>query len=196
MKPTFACRVTISDRDYARVASYSHAIHQKQALKNSRDQQRGDTGSARFTHCLIGKLGEVGAAKLTGGEVDFSIWQSGSRGRDQFEPDITFPKEAFFKDLKLHVKTCNFNNTSVYNNKLIPSGRSSWTVDIADPIYSRPGSKDVIVLMFADDRGRVYGLGWVWAAYVQRLWKPCFAAHMKHKRAIYYSDIQSMLHSF
>lgn len=195
MQSIFAYRVQVSDKDYARVASYSRAINQKQAQKNSRDQQRGDVGNARFTHCMIGKLGEVGAAKLTGGQVDFEIWQSGSRGRDQFEPDITKAHD-FFKDLKLHVKTCNFNNATVFSNKLVPSSRNSWTVDVADPIYSRPGSKDVIVLMFADDRGRVYGLGWVWAAYVQNLWKPCFSAHMRHKRAIYFSDIQSILHPF
>jgi hypothetical protein len=183
--------INISHTDYQKVLKYSREILVKQQQKNSRDQQRNDTGNYRFQQCVVGKLGEVGAAKLVKGTVDFNVWTSG-RGASQFEPDIQNP-QAGFQDFQIHVKTCNLQHGRQVGRKFLPSPSSSWTIDINDPVYRRPSPTDILMLMFASDSGIVYVYGWVYAAQVQALWRACRSPHMAHKRALYLSEVTPLV---
>lgn len=183
--------IAISHSEYNQVLRYSRALQQKQACRNSRDQQRQDLGPFRFHQYVVGKLGEVGAAKLVKGTVDFDIWPSG-RGADQFEPDIQSP-QAGFEGFQLHVKTCNLQHGRLIGNTFKPSATSSWTIDVNDPVFKAPTRKDILMLMFASESGAVYSLGWVYAAQAHPLWRPCRSPHMQHKRALYLADVQNIL---
>lgn len=189
-----ATRVPVWRKDVERVHSFTQAIQIKQNRSGSRDQIRGDVGQHRINNCLIGKFGEVGAANVVGGSVDFEVWGTGRRGADQFEPDIRQPKQQQLMGKHVHVKTCGLKHGMVKTDKFYPSNSSSWTVDVNDPVFRQPSSQDVIVLMFANERGDVYSFGWVAAMDVVRMWKPCFSRNMAHKRAIYVGDLIGVIH--
>lgn len=193
MSLPIATRVPIWRKDFEKVHSFSEAIKIKQSKMGSRDQIRGDVGQHRLANCLIGKFGEVGAANVVGGSVDFAVWGTGRRGADQFEPDISQPKQQQLVGKHVHVKTCGLKHGMVKTDKFYPSSSSSWTVDVSDPVFRQPSSRDVIVLMFANERGDVYSFGWVAALDVMRLWKPCFSKNMAHKRAIYVGDLMGLV---
>lgn len=141
---------------------------------------RGDVKN-RFNQNLIGKLGELGAAKLIGGKIDMRIWETGSRGADQFEGDVVGAR-GLYRDYNIHVKTCHLRLRNM----------ASWTVDANDPLM-KGYENDIIILMMADEEGRVKGVGRVMARDVASLWKRCVSNHMQHKRAIYAEDIANYI---
>ena len=151
---------------------------------------RGDTGSYRRNNCLVGKFGEAGASIMLGGEMACDVWATGSRRGLQFDPDITTVKGPF-SSYNIHVKTCHMKHGRLIDGTtLLPSASASWTIDASDPVMLCPSSSDIIVLMFANEQGDVFGLGWVYALDVACLWKPCRSPYMRHKRAIYFPDIK------
>lgn len=176
-------RVVVSAEEHRKVVDFCTAIAAKQAGRNSRDRMRGDVGSARFTQGVIGKLGEVAVASLTGGTVDFSVWSTGSRGLDQFEPDIPNPTVQPFGGKRIHVKTCNAKYAR----------SPSWTVDVSDPIRTTPTAEDVLVLALANESPNVDIVGWLPATDALPHWKECYSPHMAHKRAIYMGDVRPLI---
>jgi hypothetical protein len=191
----FAKSVWVSHCEMVEVKGFCDKIMAKQAKPGSRDYINKDMGKNRITNNMIGKFGEVGAAKVTKGVVDFKVWSSGSRGKDQFEPDITGAMDHMFKGFNIHVKTCNAKHGSMRAGRLYPDVSASWTVDVNDPVFRRPCNNDIIVLMFASDKGRVFVLGWIKATVAMRLWRPCKSVFMSHKKAIYFSDVAPLVTS-
>lgn len=182
----FLCRrVNVSRDDINKVQSFCQAIQQKQDRYGSRDRSRGDTGRHRFLNGFIGKIGEVGAAKIFGGKVDFRVWATGQRGIDQFEPDIETTSTSY----NLHVKTCHMKHTMRSQRGVVPTETASWTIDVSDPLMKNPSDHDRIILMFASDHGDVHYLGWIDAKAALPFWKPCLSPTLSHKRAIYIHDI-------
>jgi hypothetical protein len=177
-------RIEITPEEYAKVEEFCTQIAAKQAGRNSRDAMRGDTGAARITQGVIGKLGEVAVAKLIGGDVDFRVWQTGSRGLDQFEPDISNPTHKLFAGKHVHVKTCNAKYTR----------SPSWTIDVADPVRTHPTLEDILVFALAGESSLTVDIvGWTPASNIVSLWKPCISSSMSHKRAVYTPDISGHL---
>lgn len=176
-------RVWITPDEYAKVEAFCSQIAAKQASRNSRDRIRGDTGPARLTQGIIGKLGEVAVANIAGGTVDFRVWETGTRGLDQFEPDILDPTQPPFVGNRVHVKTCNAKYAR----------SPSWTIDVADPVRTRPDPADVLVFALAGETLSVDIEGWIPASELVTLWKPCISASMSHKRAVYTADIARLL---
>lgn len=186
-----ACRRIVLGRDEMnRVESFCKKIQHKQSLKGSRDMQRNDVGKHRIINGLIGKLGEVGAAKCFGGVVDFRVWKTGARGLDQFEPDLALNEGAH----RFHVKTCHMKHTQRTPKGVFPKTTASWTIDENDPMMTHPDKQDIIILMFASDEGSVCYLGWVHATHMQGFWRPCLSQALSHKRAVYIRDIWKHIH--
>lgn len=182
----FLCRrINVTRDDITRVQNFCQAIQQKQDRYGSRDRSRGDTGKHRFLNGFVGKIGEVGAAKIFGGTVDFRVWATGQRGLDQFEPDIASSSSTY----NLHVKTCHMKHTKRSPRGVVPTATASWTIDVSDPLMKNPADRDRIILMFASDYGDVQYLGWIDAKQALPFWKPCLSSTLSHKRAIYMNDI-------
>lgn len=192
----FAKFVSLSRGDHAQVKSFCEKICVKQSTPYSRDFKNNDQGPRRHGNNLVGKYGEVGAAKIIGGEVDFKVWSTGSRGHDQFETDIMAPTHRSFKGYNVHVKTCHAKYGIRKGDRLFPDSSASWTIDASDPVFRDPSPRDIIVLMFATDDGRVWGLGWVKASLLYHMWRPCKSVFLSHKRAVYYADIAKSVSSF
>lgn len=192
----YGTSISITKTELAKVDAFCRQIQIKQSHRGSRDLKHHDTGKGRLLNNLVGKLGEVGAAKVVGGEVDFHIWATGAKGRDHFDPDIINPTTSYFRGKDIHVKTCHSKYGTINKDKIYPSARSSWTVDARDPILVQPSNRDILVLMFADEQGNVFSYAWVEAEKVQPFWRPCMSAFMAHKRALYLQDIKDMLRYF
>jgi hypothetical protein len=178
-------RIFLTKDDILAVENFCQQIQDKQNKQGSRDVRRNDVGDHRILNGMIGKLGEVGASKLFGGTVDFRVWDTGRRGLDQFEPDLQNPKSPY----RFHVKTCHIKHTVREENNTYPLPTASWTVDQSDPVMTRPHKDDILVLMFASNKGSVHSLGWLKATEMKELWKPCVTATLSHKRALYIGDI-------
>jgi hypothetical protein len=178
-------RIFLTKEDFLTVETFCQKIQDKQSQQGSRDIQRNDVGHYRILNGMIGKLGEVGASKLFGGTVDFRVWDTGRRGLDQFEPDLQNPKSPY----RFHVKTCHIKHTVREGTNTYPLLTASWTIDQSDPVLHCPKKDDILVLMFASNKGSVHSLGYVKAIEVKDLWKPCVTATLSHKRALYIGDI-------
>jgi hypothetical protein len=188
-------QVLLSEQDVWRVKDYSYRIRIKQSERWSRDSRRGDNGPRRQTQCELGKLGEVGASRVIGGVVDFRVWRTGCRGKDQFEPDIVH--HPWMQGCRIHVKTCNAFHGNLFDGRLYPTGYASWTVDVNDPLLTHPRSDDIIILMMGrPDDAVVYAIGWVYASQVTSLWENCVSAHMSHKKALYWHSVKDVLYNF
>lgn len=183
--------IELLPEEVARVHEFVGQLATKQAQRGSRDRYHRDTGEHRFGQNVIGKLGEVAATHVVGGDVDFTVWVAGSRGIDQFEPDIvttkTRPKHRRFAHFVVHVKTTHLK----YIND--PT-RISWTIDRTDPLLDGGDGSEIIVLMFAEESGRAAAFGWVFACDVAELWKPTI--NLPHKLAIYYLDLLDVVQRF
>lgn len=182
-------KVNLNKKDIRDVLKFSDEMNIKQKRNGSRDKIRNDIGRNRIMNGIVGKLGEVGAAKLFGGSVDFRVWETGSRGSEQFEPDLnnTTSKYSF------HVKTCNLKYTIRKGCNVTPLRSASWTMDKSDPLINRSTEYDIIILMFASTEGLVGCLGYCKAVDLRRLWRPCISRKMLHKKAVYYPDIKSKI---
>lgn len=173
--------VSLTDAEMRKVYDFVGKMRDKQEKRGSRDFLNNDTGGLRLGDNIIGKVGEFSATKVVGGDVDWRIWETGSRGADQFEPDIT---GHLYGNKKFHVKTCHSKH---------PLSRTSWTIDRKDPIIETPGSEDWFMLMVANDEGQSAFIGFVKADSAKPYWKNCISSHMAHKRAIYYDDIKGLI---
>lgn len=192
----YGTSVSMTKMDLAKVDAYCRQIQVKQSRPGSRDHKHRDTGkdqNDRYWNNFVGKLGELGAAKATGGTVDFAVWPTGFQGRDHFDPDVVAPSKDIFHGKHLHVKTCHTRWSTIHHGKIFPSARASWTVDARDPILVQPTNRDLLVLMFADEEGQVFSYGWVEATRIQSFWKPCASKFMSHKRALYLHDIKDLV---
>lgn len=188
--------ISINSSELATVTGFCEAIQRKQSKPGSRDEHNNDKGQRRFGNNFIGKIGEYAATKIVGGVIDMRVWNTGSRGADQFEADImeseVNPIITPFKGYKLHVKTCN----SKHIFKGQPGNTASWTADRHDPLVVSPKRDDIIIFMFADNSGICHAVGWVYAQEVQRYWKACVSEHMKHKVAMYFKDMKHLIYKF
>lgn len=192
MAPSLRCtQVSLSDPEVDSVKQFVERMLHKQNQLGSRDFVRNDLSMKRIGHNFVGKLGEVAAAKLLGGHVDFRVWTTGTRGIDQFEPDIT----SGMRSNRYHVKCCHTNHTVHKRSGVVPGPKASWTADAKDPLTSKPFPHDILVFMFAseDTPHQVLALGWVYAKEVTHLWRPCRSDHMRHKCALYYTDAQDVM---
>lgn len=194
----FCEQIEISKKEKDIVQEFCEKLYKLQQKDGSRDVIRNDTGSHRLIQGLIGKFGEVGASKVIGGNINFTIWEKNSRKGDFFDPDIIETHENKIKllDLKnkrLHVKTCGTQHAIKLQKRIIPTLKSSWTIDISDPIYRNPTMDDIIILMFSSPKADVFYVGYVYAYEVQNLWKPCLNPILTHKKAIYYEDIKKFI---
>ena len=169
------------------IKKFVRDLEQKYTSDNLRDYMHNDTGRRRRSQFIIGKIGEVAAARLIGGWIDFRIW---SRGLT-FDPDITSPTHHLFKDKRVHVKTCNAKY--IDKKRLSVSSRASWTLDRGDPIWRTPTDQDVIFLMFAT-LTQSFMLGFLYARDILDKWRDCFDTRLAHKIAIYYPDIKDKIH--
>jgi hypothetical protein len=189
-------QVVLNDNDFAVINGFCQAIQQKQNKYGSRDFHNNDTGIRRFGNNFIGKIGEYAATKIVGGEIDLNVWNTGSRGIEQFEADIINTEEhpivPKFVNNKLHVKTCN--DKHIINMR--PGFKASWTADRNDPLVTKPQKDDIVIFMFAGSSGKTYALGWAYATQIQRLWKNCVSEHMKHKVAVYFTDVRPFIQRF
>jgi hypothetical protein len=189
----------LTEKQYYQVRDFCVAIRDKQQRRGSRDHINNDTSAFRLSNDMVGKLGELAATLICGGTTDLRVWNSGSRGIDQFEADIVnceiTPIKAKFSKMLLNVKTCNIKHIKYDKRRDVyyPSNSASWTVDKNDPLMTNPKEDDVLVLMFADDRGNAFYLGYVFATEIAECWKACLSPHMAHKRAIYYPDISKFV---
>lgn len=193
MHVIFGRLVAIRAADRIVVHNYTKRIMDKESKTGSRDQLRGDT-VGRIDNNLVGKYGEVGAAAVLGGHIKFDVWKTGSRGI-AFDPDVVC-NSGRFASCNVHVKTCHLKHGKMSGMYVYPCDTASWTVDVGDPIYVDPSSNDIVVFMFADQYGKVYALGWVYAYQLFYMWRACVSKHMLHKRAVYWPDIQHIVKSF
>ena len=177
--------VQLSKEELDQVIEFARKIRQKQSKPGSRDHMNEDLTDRRLENEIIGKVGEYAVAKLVGGTIDLRIWESGTRGYSQFEPDISDATHTDFVGKSIHVKTCHL--------KYIRSSQRSWTVDQNDPIIQKPKPTDIIFLAFASATGQSLIHGHVLASHVQPYWKACVSTFMAHKRAIYYNDIKALI---
>jgi len=177
--------VQLSKEELAQVIDFAQKIRQKQSKPGSRDHVNDDMTDKRLENEIVGKVGEYAVAKLIGGTIDLRIWESGTRGISQFEPDISDATRPDFVGQAIHVKTCNW--------KYLNAPQRSWTVDKNDPIIQKPKPTDIIFLAFASANGRSLIHGHVLATRALPYWKPCVSTFMAHKRAIYYNDIKALI---
>ena len=177
--------VQLSKEELDQVIEFARKIRQKQSKPGSRDHMNEDLTDKRLENEIIGKVGEYAVAKLVGGTIDLRIWESGTRGYSQFEPDISDATHTDFVGKSIHVKTCHL--------KYIRSSQRSWTVDQNDPIIQKPKPTDIIFLAFASATGQSLIHGHVLASQVQPYWKSCVSTFMAHKRAIYFNDIKALI---
>lgn len=195
-------KVSLTPAEYQQVYDFCEKIEQKQSKEGSRDHHNNDRGPRRLENAIVGKAGEFAATKMTGGIIDLKVWETGSRGVDQFEADIiddaANPLDAQFKGLNLHVKTCMLKHAKMdVSGEVVPEKTASWTIDARDPLRNSTDDKDIIILMFAEgSQGKAYALGWVKAKDVSSWWRRCLSPHMSHKRAIYYPDIKPLINLF
>lgn len=195
-------RVSLDSAEYAEILEFCKKIQEKQNKVGSRDFHNNDTGSNRLYNGMVGKVGECAATKLVGGIIDLNVWDTGTRGIDQFEADIIGtddkPLLAPFDGMNIHVKTCALKHAKMdVDGEIVPEQSASWTIDIKDPLMKNPSDKDILVLMFAEEfKGKAFALGWVKAKDVVTWWRRCLSAHMGHKRAIYYPDIKQLINLF
>ncbi len=190
----FCEQIDISNKDKELVQKYCEKLYNYQLKEGSRDNIRNDTGTHRLIQGLIGKYGEVGACKIIGGTINYTVWDKTTRIGELFDPDIIESKENKikinnFKNKNLHVKTCGLQHAIKLQKKIMPKLNASWTVDIADPVYKNPSLDDIIILMFSSPKAEVYYVGYIYAYEIRDLWKPCQNIVLQHKRAIYYQDI-------
>lgn len=169
--------IGLTNNDITEIGIFVRKINQKEQKVGSRDHINNDAGNLRKLNQIIGKVGEVAAAKFTGGNIDFTIWDTGSRGSDQFEPDIQNPT-GNFSGKNVHVKTTS-------------NLEWGWTIDRADPLIQKPDPDDVYVFMFYNGKGKPQLVGWVEASTLVGKYKP--TKKLKHKVALYYPDIKNYL---
>ena len=170
--------VSLTTEEFNSVYNFCNEIMVKQSKRGSRDDMNKDKGTKRFENNLIGKIGEFAVSKVIGGSIDLSVWKTGTRGIEQFEPDIVGHK----LDYDVHVKTTHIK----YSKDLT---RASWTADKKDPIVDRSDKKQIIVFAFAGLDNKAIVLGYAFSNELQSYWKECVSSHMKHKVALYYKDI-------
>lgn len=187
--------VYLNDDEMNVIRNFCYKITEKENQRGSRDRRRNDTGPDRALHGLTGKIGEYAATRVYGGVVDFTVWETGTRGLDQFEPDIiddpTSPIIQEMAGKRLHVKTCSAKYLAPDTTTIRPARTASWTIDRQDPLVTSPSDDDVFVLAFASTLSRAYVYGHVPATAVKPFWKPCIA--LRHKVAIYYPDIRHLI---
>lgn len=194
-------RIVLNEEELTMITDFCETMKTKQLKSGSRDNIRKDNNTERrFMNNVVGKIGEYSATKITGGKVDFSIWETGSRGKDQFEPDIFETEDCQlnepFQNKNIHVKTCAGSHQYLVKNlkgEIEPTLDASWTIDKKDPVYNDPLDNDILVLMFSylNGEAKSYYLGYVYATDIKDMWKNCRASFIQHKKALYWKDLEN-----
>ena len=163
--------VKLPPKVLAKVNQFCVRVHKE---RTDRDILNNDDHPGRLIDETIGKIGEVGVAIHLGLThlVDMRILPT---GKPNFAPDLG----------DLHVKTCNIN----HRNKEY----DSWTVALNDPLGLTPDTHEDVILAYAGLNGYAYIYGSILGAMALPHWKPCIKEHMKHKKAIYKTDIDDIV---
>lgn len=165
-------KVNVTKRTVEFIEKFCEAVHKKRKF---RDAKNNDSGKRRIKNEITGKIGEFAAWAIYGGtKPDFNLYEN---GKVNFDGDLGPGK---------HVKTCHIK----YRGRDI----DSWTADKKDPIVFDPTDDDMIILVYADEKGTAYIEGHVKASDVKKFWKP--TRNIPHKVAIYRDDIEEFIQPY
>ena len=164
-------KIKLTAKQLVTIENFCHRVSE---ARESRNRYNNDSGKHRIEREITGKVGEYAAWAVSGiGEVDFSIHETGSV---KFDGDLT---------PTTHVKTCH--------SKYRGSNYDGWLIDKGDPVRKNPGDSDFIILVYADNNGNADVIGCVWAYDLLKHWRRPMNSKLRHKDAIYMSEIKHLI---
>lgn len=143
-----------------------------QEARKGRDKKNNDEGEHRIKREMVGKIGELAACVATGiGQVDFAIYDS---------KELLKNCDYDLAD-GIHVKTCE---ASAKGTKF-----DGWLISVWEKWLNDPTSLDAMIFCYADDKGQVDVIGWLYVSEIRQLIRPPVSRKLSHKVAVYAEDI-------